>query len=300
MKQPNFFIVGGPKCGTTALSEYLRTHPQVFISQPKEPHFFALDFPRHRAVTQWADYLDLFSAADEFSCVGEASVFYLYSTVAAREIKKKCPNARILVMLRNPVELAVSMHGETLKGRAENVTDFAKAWRLAPARAAGREIPRHAGEPKTLLYDQLPLLGQQLQRLLHVFDKAQVKWIFFDDFVTETAAVYREVVSFLGVPDDGRKDFPQINAQKRARSQNLAQFTQRPPRKIVDTVVSVKKRLGIKRLGILDALRRLNFSRARHAALSPELLAEMRTHFAADVRLLEELTGRDLTHWLQP
>ena len=74
MRKPNFFIVGAPKCGTTALSEYLREHPQVFMSRPKEPHHFATDMPRYRFTKNEADYLDLFSGADDsHTAIGEAS-----------------------------------------------------------------------------------------------------------------------------------------------------------------------------------------------------------------------------------
>ena len=73
--RPNFFIVGAPKCGTTALSHYLRQHPRIFFSLPKEPHYFATDLPRYRMVTHEPAYLEYFrGAGPQHTAVGEGSV----------------------------------------------------------------------------------------------------------------------------------------------------------------------------------------------------------------------------------
>jgi hypothetical protein len=85
VKRPNFFIVGAPKCGTTSLSEYLRSHPNVFMSSPKEPHFFATDlYPRNpEGIDSVAAYLQLFTdARDQHQVVGEASASYMFSDAA--------------------------------------------------------------------------------------------------------------------------------------------------------------------------------------------------------------------------
>ena len=90
-RRPDFFILGAPKCGTTALSEYLRRHPRVFVSRPKEPHYFCADFDYYYAPGQRTEehYLRLFAEADEgHLAVGEASVWYLYSEDAARNIAR--------------------------------------------------------------------------------------------------------------------------------------------------------------------------------------------------------------------
>ena len=300
MTAPNFILVGAPKCGTTALAEFLRTHPRVFMSMPKEPHYFALDMPSHRYVSNWDDYQALFTGAGrEHVAVGEASIFYMYSDAAVAEIRRRLPSARLLVMLRNPVELAVSMHAQSLRTRDETVIDFAEAWALCAERRAGRRVPAHCRDAKILLYDRLALLGAQLQRLLDSVPKPQLGWWFYDDFAADPARVYREVLSFLGVAYDGRRDFPRVNARKRARSQALAQFTQKTPEPLLRAAMYVKQRAGIERLGVLKTLRKANFAPVRQQAVAPALLDELRAYFASDVRLLEKLTGRDLHAWLQ-
>ena len=112
MRKPNLFIVGAPKSGTTALYEYLKVHPEIFMSAYKEPHYFGSDL-RGPRMEQFRGndrkYLSLFAAATNEKWVGEASIWYLYSQRAAQEIKAYDPNAAIIIMLRNPLEMGYSM-----------------------------------------------------------------------------------------------------------------------------------------------------------------------------------------------
>jgi len=299
MTAPNFILVGAPKCGTTALAGYLRAHPRVFMCVPKEPHYFAVDLPSHRYVSDWDAYQALFRGAGrEHVAIGEASIFYMYSEAAITGIRERLPSARLLVMLRNPVELAISMHAQALRTRDETIVDFATAWALCANRRAGSNVPLHCRDRKILLYDRLPLLGLQLQRLLDMVPKSQLRWWFYDDFAANPAAVYREVLSFLGVAHDGRDEFPRVNGRTRARFQALAQFTQKTPKPLVRAAMYLKRRADIERLGVLKTLRSVNFAPAPRQAVAPALLDELRAHFAPDVRLLEKLTGRDLHSWL--
>ena len=105
--RPDFFLVGAPRCGTTALAEYLGRHPAIGFSEPKEPHFFAADFPRHRIAETEAEYARCFPAADDrLRAVGEGSVWYLYSRESAANIAAYAPDARILALtLRKPFGL---------------------------------------------------------------------------------------------------------------------------------------------------------------------------------------------------
>ena len=110
--------------------------------------------------------------------------------------------------------------------------------------------------------------------------------------------MYLEILDFLGVPDDGRTEFPRHNPRRRARSQLIAKLTQRTPAPMVKAVRGLKHTLGIKELGVLSALREANWAPAKKTTLSPKLLTQMRTLFEPDIRLLERLSGRNLDHWL--
>ena len=147
---PNFFIIGAPKSGTTALSQYLKEHPNIFFSRVKEPHFFDLDTSK-RLKADLPTYLSLFSEAepDRHKAVGEGSTGYLFSKVAVSEILKFNPNSKFIVMLRNPVELVQAWHSEMYYEGVENISDFEGAWRLERKGAMAGAYPNLAGSRKS-------------------------------------------------------------------------------------------------------------------------------------------------------
>ena len=300
-RRPNFFILGAPKCGTTALSEYLRRHPRAFVSQPKEPHYFCGDFDYYYAPGERSEehYLRLFDAAtDAHDAVGEASVWYLYSADAARDIAAFDPGARVVVMLRNPVELVPSLHSQLLYMLDEDEPDPARAWELQEARRRGERVPSHARVPEFLQYGEAARLGAQLARVYEALPPEQVLVLVFDDLREDTGAVYRRTLDFLGLPDEGRVDFPRVNENKVHRAEAVARFTQRPPPALVSVAKGVKRVARVERLGVLDRVRRRNREVTRRGAIDPAFAAELRDHFRDDVGELGELIGRDLGGWL--
>jgi len=299
-RRPNFFILGAPKCGTTALSEYLRRHPRVFVSTPKEPHYFCEDFDYYYAPGERTEehYLRLFADADESHlAVGEASVWYLYSRTAARNIMEFDPAARIVVMVRNPVELVPSLHSQLTYMLDETEPDPAVAWELQEARSRGEGLPSTVRVPGFLQYGEAARLGAQVRRVMEVVPREQLKVLVFDDLRADTGAVYRDTLEFLGVPDDGRSEFPRVNENKVHRTAAVARFTQRPPTALVAVARGVKRVTGVERLGVLDRVRRRNREVTRREEISPEFAQVLRDHFRDDVGELGELIGRDLGAW---
>jgi hypothetical protein len=129
--RPNFFIVGAPKCGTTALYEYLRLHPNIFMPQYKEPHSFATDLGAYPLIKSPDAYAELFrDACGRHLRVGEASVYYLRSSTAIANIHDFDPEAKIIALFRNPVDLVHALHAQLLYVGEEVVPDFEAAWRL--------------------------------------------------------------------------------------------------------------------------------------------------------------------------
>jgi len=111
MSKPDFFLVGAPRSGTTALYTYLKSHPEIFMSPIKETQFFAADLlGEHRPIRTWAEYLNCFSGAQSEKRIGEASALYLSSRSAPAAIKAFCATARIIVILRNPVDMMYSLY----------------------------------------------------------------------------------------------------------------------------------------------------------------------------------------------
>lgn len=294
--KPDFFIIGAPRCGTTALSQYLGENPQVFMCKPKEPGYFATDFPKHRYVKTWEDYLDLFSPVEcHHRAVGEASALYLYSAKAIEKLLSAIPDAKLIVMIRHPVYLAMSMHATALYNLNEDVRSFDTAWKLRNSRRKGQRVPRDCREVKTLFYGQIAMLGRQLERLLDHASYEQVRWWFYDDFQERPGEVYREVLSFIGVEDDNRSSFEPVNSRKSAKSKVLARLTQRPPA----FALQAKRRLGLNRWSFLKPLRELNSSAPSKARPSREVVDEMYDFFEDDIRLTERITGRNLEYWFR-
>ncbi len=301
MKKPNFFIIGAPKCGTTALSEYLREHPNVFMSNPKEPNFLADDLNlKPYYLETWDDYLKLFSkATDSHLAIGEASVWYLYSTVAVNNIYNLNKESKLIIMLRKPVDMIYSYHSQMLQASRENETDFREAWQLQTIRKKGECLPLSCREPAVLYYDQIAQYSSQIKRVFNTFSREQVKIILFDDFVASTQRIYEEALAFLGVRSDNRQEFPRVNPNQVTRIVWLERFlTSRPP--ILLELARKLSKISRQNLGgITRPIRRLNVKNAPRPPLDPVFRAELVEYFREDVEELSELIDIDLNMWLE-
>ncbi len=292
-RRPDFFILGAPKCGTTALAQYLAEHPQVFMATPKEPHHYNTDHA-HRHFPDRDAYLALFADAGPIHRrIGEASVWYLYSAMAVANIEDDLPGARYIVMLRNPVSMAPSLHEQLVFAGNESIADFHSAWRAQDRRRAGEAIPAFVTEPAYLLYREACSLGAQLRRLLARVDRGRVLIVFTEDLTADPRAVWTRVQDFLGLDDDGRRAFPVVNPAKVRRSRML--------KLINDAYARLRGRLGFGGFGfgVLERVDRWNSRDRPRDALPERLRQELAGAFAEDVATLEALTGRDLSHWLR-
>ena len=295
MTKPDTFIVGAFKAGTTALYEYLRAHPQVFMCIPKEPMYFGHDLtPRYRRMSQ-DEYLGLFRAAREGQRAGEASPWYLYSTRAAREIHDFNDTARIIVMLRNPVDVMYSQHAQLVFNKREDLTDFAQALAAEPDRRAGRRVPAGAIRPEALYYRHSVRFAEQLRRYLDVFGRESVHVVFFDDLVADPRAVYRATLEFLGIDESVAIDPSIHNPSRQVRSGWLQQVIFNPP-------PSLHRLIGrLRGLPLMHRLRDVvvsaNSTQAARGPMDRELRRQLVREFAPQVAELGELTERDLSAW---
>lgn len=298
--KPNFFIVGAPKCGTTALYEYLRPHPNIFMPQVKEPHFFAKDLGTYPFVKTMSDYTQLFADSTKAHLkVGEASVYYLRSSVAIPNIHQFNPAASIIAMFRNPIEMVHSLHSQLLYWSEETETDFETAWRLQERRARGLDLPPGSGGSFLLQYREVGQFGTQVERLLATFPRNQVKLILYDDFAASPQRVYDEVIGFLGIPHDGRTEFPRINDNKRAKVTWLRNFIRKPPPVLRRAYRGLKAKVGATGMDtIKGGIVERNTVKDRRPPLSPEFRAELLEAFRGEVALLSRLLNRDLSHWV--
>lgn len=298
MLVPNFFLAGAPKCGTTSLSEYLRTHPNVFMCYPKEPIFFDEDLAQIHAVGSFDDYLALFrKRRDHHLAVGEASTCYLYSRNAMKRIHSFNRHAKIIVMFRNPVDFLPSLHAELLFDFNEDRKDFTEAWSLQEERARGRSVPKQCLVPQFLQYRALASFGDQLERLLAVFPRDQVMCILFDDLVTDPRAVYLDVLAFLGVPKDGRTAFPRYNEAKTHRWDRMGAFMMRPPPLVRASWRALKRVCGPKISRFTASLILANAQPIDRTVLPESFRNQLIDEFRPDIAKLSRLMGRDLSFW---
>jgi sulfotransferase family protein len=301
---PDFFIVGHPKSGTTALYEMLRAHPQIFMPDVKEPWFFASELhvrtpPRPQGTpTTIEEYLRFFEGAEPGQRVGEASPHYLWSHTAAEAIAEVKPDARIIAILREPASFLHSLHLQFVQVYYETETDFARAISLEQDRREGRHVPRYTYWPQMLLYSEHVRYVEQLRRYHAVFPADQVLVLIYDDFRRENEATVRRVRRFLGVEDASPIDVLEANPTVQARSQLLNELVHAvgvgrgPISHAVKRTIKALTPAGPRRSALYALQRRVVFGQPQPP--DPELMEELRRRFKAEVAALSEYLDRDL------
>lgn len=288
---PNFFLVGAPKSGTTAMHVYLGQHPEVFMPPAKAPSYFSRELGIRTAWNVSEErYLSLYADATT-PIRGDASPSYLFSPNAATSIRAFNPDARILIMLRNPLETIQALHSEARKYGLEMKRDFDRA--LAVSDRGGSWFTRRFAGPWTR-YRELVHFADQVERYLSTFPRDQVHIELYDDLRADPAATYHRVLAFLGVDPGFRTDFRAFNLYRGEVRSGLVQLL----------VLGTAARPGTRgQRGVpFDRLRRKiaarNVTKRPRRPLPPALRAELVTDLAPDVERLGTLLDRDLTHWL--
>lgn len=294
---PDFYIVGAPRCGTTFMYEYLRQHPQIFMPDNKEPNFMCTDLDSGSYLDSVsfmrdeATYLRLFADAPAGSLTGEASTWYLYSEVAATRIRQKRPDARIIIMLRDPVEMLYSLHGRRVYGGSEDLTRFEDALGAEKDRRNGLRIPVRVRNAKALQYRDVGSYSRQVERYLETFPADRVRVIIFEEFRSDPAEAYADTLRFLGVSSDFHPQFEVVNASASRRSQRLRQLMLSPTAVRLGRAVipaRVRPRVG----PIVDALTSKETPRQ---PLDPTTRDRLRAELRPDVLRLDSLLGRDVS-----
>lgn len=282
MRRPDFFLVGAAKAGTTSLFQYLIQHPSIFIPSIKEPHYFSEFYDAgapHCATDE--EYFALFDACPPGARAGDASTSYLYSKSTARRIHEACPGARIMAVLRNPIDRAYSFYWYNRRNLVEDLS-FEDALEAEPRRIAeGRHYRFH--------YVTSGMYAVQVSRYLEAFGREAVQVHLFED-LRDAPGLCARIFAFLGVETDvpidtGRR----FNPGGPVRSDALAHFLTRSFPRLRQLFPGVAREVKY-RLMDLNVRRPDPMSRATR-----ERLGET---FRDDILRLQELIGRDLAHWL--
>jgi hypothetical protein len=317
---PDFFIVGQPKSGTTALYQMLKSHPQIYMSEVKEPYYFACDnpLPERSGDRRWTsleqtgtramtldEYLSLFAAAEADQRVGEASTHYLWWPTAPGRIAAVQPRARIVAILREPASFLRSLHLQLIQNRHETETDFRKALALEGSRREGRNVPPQSTWPRCLLYSDRVRYVEQLRRYEELFGREQMLVLVYDDFRRDNETSVRQVLRFLEVDDTAPLEVVKANPTFTVRSArlndlSLAAFNGQGP--VWGAVKATLKALTPSRLR-QPVRRNVRATRRRVALAKPAppdaaLMRELRSLYRPEVVALSEYLDRDLvTLW---
>ncbi|MCK9372280.1 MAG: sulfotransferase [Sulfuricurvum sp.] len=285
---PNFIIVGAPKAGTTSLYYYLSEHPQVFMSDPKEVNFFSREEIERQGlyydsfrVKSIEEYEKLFETVSTEKAIGEGSVSYLFYPETAEKIKEMLPDVKIIILLRDPIE----------RGFSHYLMDYRLGLVSLPFEAIVNKSENHKN--MDLYYQQYIELGlyyEQVKRYLDLFGEGQVKIYLQEELRKNSDAVIKDLYDFLEIdplsfPDTEREH----NVFSMPRNKFIhALYASYPIRTLMSVLIPNS---------LKDRLINLFFDRKNKPKLDQRIKEDLLKLFTPDIKNLEQLIGRDLSHW---
>jgi hypothetical protein len=301
MTMPNFLIIGAAKAGTTSLHHYLRQHPEIYMAGPKkELRFFALEGEKldfrgpgdqkalRFSITDVEAYRRKFDGVSDEKAIGESSPLYIYSPKAPGRIAHYIPDAKLIAVLRNPVERAYSCFLHLVRDGREPLDDFSQALREEEARIERNYEPGWHYKEGGFYY-------AQLSRYFGLFDRQRIRVYLYEDWKADPTGVLGDIFEFLEVDKRFVPDMSvRHNVSGVPRNKTLhALLTKSSPIKA-----------GIKPL-IPTRFRKLVWTNLKNRnlreppSLSPEVRGQLIETYREDVLKLQALIGRDLSRWLE-
>jgi Sulfotransferase family len=312
---PNFFVVGTGKAGTTSLYHYLKQHPQVYMSPVKEPCYFASEIrpanlskaaqgplrrksrelaqrlndgkavkPLGWLASEWEDYARLFQNVRDEKAIGEASAAYLWSETAAANIHSRLPQARIIMILRDPAERAYSQYLHQL---ASGLTRQAFREHL-------QQCIRNTDRKIGILYPFLEIgfYSQQVKRYLDLFPRDNIRILWYEEAWREPSRLLADLFQFLNVdatfsPDTSRRE-----------------LARRAPRLVTAHYLLMKSGVWRPLQALVPAslrpgIRNLAFRRGSSLPLDPKDRQYLVDYYREDIEKLAALLDTDLSAWLR-
>ncbi|MDT5156678.1 MAG: hypothetical protein QOC99_240 [Acidobacteriota bacterium] len=298
MTMPNFLVIGAGKSGTTALHRYLKQHPQIFMSTPKELRFFPFehekpifwgpsdDVDTATMVTNLENYRGHFAAGADYPARGESSPLYLYYPQTAGRIRHHIPEAKLIAILRHPADRAYSQFLMKRRDGRERLSFF---------EALAAEEQRIAdGWSHHWHYRQRGFYAAQLKPYFDLFDEKQLRVYLYEDYITDPVGFMQDIFRFLNVDDTFVPDMSvRHNESKIPRSRALQVFLTEP-RFAKNLFKPLLPTRWSRRIG--DSLRRQNLTKP---PLAPELRRQLTEGYREDIQQLQDMLRRDLSHWLK-
>ena len=292
MKKPNLFIVGAPKCGTTFLYYYLKQHPEIFFPQFKEPHFFGSDLIRKNGAynLNLNEYQNLFNSDKKI--IGEASTFYIFSKNSAKEIYNFNPKAKVIIMLRDLVDLVHSIHSQFVFSGDETIENFEEALNMENKRIKGEKIPTQTTVVNKLFYtSNILALPKNINSFISYFGVENIKFILLDEIKNKPEELYLEVLKFLDVDlDVDLPDFKVININKTYKSKLIRNFI----KQYALPLERIRKFFLKKPIGIIKLAESFNKQDKERLKLSQDLINKLSKKFKKTSLNLENLINKKI------
>lgn len=292
---PDFFVVGAAKAGTTSLWYYLKQHPDLYLvsdAKYKELGYFASD----HGLDEVEKYASFFKSARTNQLIGEVCNSYLSDETSAREIKEELPNAKIIIILREPVSRAKSLYKWMYQEGYESIASFEEALKAENSRKKNPDFAKNNphGNYRNYLYTDTGLYYSQVKRYLDVFCKENCFICLFDDLKAEPHDLMINMFEFLGVNRDVDINFEQQNISGSVRFPGLQNFLRNSVPRMRDRLRLPK---GILSKPINYILKKNKTSKKKEIELSKESLQGLQAYFEDDIAKTAELIKRDLTSW---
>jgi hypothetical protein len=299
---PTFLVIGAAKSGTSSLYMYLAQHPQIYMSPMKEPHFFAYDGEKlnfrgppgvkldiNQAITDLGKYQHLFAKAPPDSQRGEASVVYLYEPKAVQRIRHYVPDAKLIAILRNPIDRAFSAYLHVLREGREPAENFIQALDMEPSRIQEKW-------PILYRYVDAGRYAAQLDRYFQTFRPGQLRVYLYDDLRANPVAVTQDCFRFLDIDPTFVPDVSaRYNQSGLPRSPFLYSLL-RGPQSLKCVRRTARMYLSGSRLH--TAYVRLKSRNLVKPAIPLEASHRLKAIFEPEISRLQNVIGQDLSRWL--
>lgn len=302
-RSPNFFVVGAPKCGTTALYDMLRQHPEIYMSPLKEPHFFTFDgdapvfngpgghYYQRYAVQRRLDYLLLFASASEELAIGEVSPSYLFSPFAASRIFKNYPDSRIIVLLRQPADRAYSRYQYNRFHLIEHLNSFQKALELETTRKRMGWLP-------VFFYKEEGSYYSHLKRYFELFPREQIRVYLYEDFNRAPSVVLADLFRLLGVDESFVPILRRRNVTRVPKVELLHRLAMNSDKYGDDCKRALTPFLS---RSLLSAVKLVDdrFNLTVPPPMEPDTRMALTEGYRDEIVKLQDLIGRDLSDWFK-
>ncbi len=296
---PNFLVIGAPRSGTTSLCQYLKQHPDVYLSPKKEPKFFAFGegdiaalagpgarFLADTTIATMEEYCRIFEGAGDRKTIGEASPRYLWAPGTAARIHAALPNAKLIAILRQPADRAYAGYLAARRDGREALPRFEDALR--------EQRQREEAGWAFGVYARPSYYHRHLSKYFQLFCRRQIHVILFEDFRHDPRGVLRDLFRFLQIDPEVPIDVSEVHGRTGVIRNPLLRALWRASREIPEPVRAV----------VSPNVRDRWMTRITRSAVKPELSAKTRLrlteHFRDDILSLETLLQRDLSSWLSP